>query len=73
MCAHRAHMQTALSNQRLEKAEFQSFYAYYRKFCSGINRGGAVCQTGTHGSMGDRLVNEWSVSYPIIPQMPLDK
>ena len=51
----------------------QSFYAYYRKFCSGINRGGAVYQTGTHGSMGDRLVNEWSASYPIIPQMPLDK
>ena len=30
-------------------------------------------QTGTHSSMGDRLVNEWPASYPIIPKMPLDK
>lgn len=50
-------LQTALSNQRLEKAEFQFFYTYYRKFCSGINRGGAVYQTGTHGSVGGRLAN----------------
>ena len=46
-------LQTALS----KKAEFQFFYTYYRKFCSGINRGGAVYQTGTHGSVGGRLAN----------------
>ena len=60
-------------NPRLEKAVFRFFYPYYRKFCSGINRGAAVYQTGTHGSMGERLANEWSASYPIIPKMPLDK
>ena len=25
--------------------------------CSGVNRGGAVYQTGTHGSVGGRLAN----------------
>ena len=42
-------LQKALSNRRLERAEFHFFLSLLPQVCSGINRGGAMYQTGTHG------------------------